>query len=415
MKLRRATALAALAGAAVGFAVALSTGVMAGRTGPPAGERLAEADLLAEVMERIKEQYVDPVGDRELMQHAIRGMVSGLDGHSAFLGSEELEDLRIATEGNYSGIGIEVSFEQGAVVVVAPIEGSPADLAGMRSGDVIVAIDGRPVAGPGIAEAVARMRGAPGTPVGVTVQRPRDGGMLDFAMRRAEIRVQSVRHATLEPGYGYVRITHFSETTVRDLERAIKALHPAAGGTLAGLVLDLRNNPGGVLEAGIEVSDAFLDSGVIVSGSGRTTDATFTAQARKGDLARGARIAVLVNGGSASASEIVAGALRDHGRAAVVGRATFGKGSVQTVVPLSGGQALKLTTSRYLTPAGISIQEHGVQPDIVVPDTPEQNGGAPQRGARTAPAEDPEVRLALQWLKGDDRPQMAGEAARQRH
>lgn len=416
MKLNRPTLLTLLLGAVVGFAVAISSGVLAGRGATRSALPAADAQLLAEVMDRVRSEYVDTVDDHELMQHAIRGMVSGLDAHSSFLGADEVEDLRIATEGNYSGIGIEVSYERSAIVVVAPIEGSPADLAGLRSGDVIVAIDGQGVSSAGVSEVVSRMRGAAGTFVRVKVERGGPHESLEFSIRRAEIRLQSVRYSVLAPDYGYLRITHFSETTAHDVEAAVERLHAAAGGRLAGIVLDLRNNPGGVLEAGVEVADAFLDDGVIVTASGRTPEARFTLEARRGDISRGARLALLVNAGSASASEIVAGALQDHGRAAVIGRATFGKGSVQTVLPLSDGQAIKLTTSRYLTPAGKAIQDTGVTPDIV---TPRDATDGPQRTADGAalvdPAVDPEVARALAWLKAETSPRMATEATRQRH
>ncbi len=415
MRLNRTTLLTLLLGAVAGFAVAISSGVLAGRSAPRAELPAADARLLAEVMERVRKEYVDPVSDHELMQHAIRGMVSGLDAHSAFLDAGEVEDLRIATEGNYTGVGIEVSYERGAIVVVAPIEGSPADLAGLRSGDVIVAIDGRAVNPAGIGEVVARMRGEAGTQVRVKVER---GGLdepLEFSIRRAEIRLQSVRQAVLAPAYGYLRITYFSETTARDVGVAVGRLHAKAG-RLAGLVLDLRNNPGGVLEAGVEVADAFLDDGVIVTASGRTPEARFTLQARRGDISRGARIAVLVNAGSASAAEILAGALQDHGRAVVIGRPTFGKGSVQTVLPLSDGQALKLTTSRYLTPTGKVIQNAGVAPDIVMPRQAADDGQRTIDGAaRADPASDPEVVRALAWLREAAQPRIAVGTAAQRH
>lgn len=419
MKLNRPTVLALLLGTITGFAVAISSGVLAGRGTTRANLPGTDAQLLAEVMARVKDEYVDPVGDHELMQHAIRGMVSGLDAHSSFLDEREAEDLRIATEGNYSGVGIEVSDERGTIVVVAPLEGSPADLAGMRTGDAIIAIDGWAVAAAGVSDVISRVRGAPGTLVRITVERGGQDEPIEFAIRRAEIRVQSVRHALLEPGYGYLRITHFSETTAHDVDAAVGQLRSESGGRLAGLVLDLRNNPGGVLEAGVEVADAFLDEGVIVTASGRTAEARFTLEARRGDVARGARLALLVNGGSASAAEIVAGALKDHGRAVVIGRTTFGKGSVQTVLPLSDGQALKLTTSRYLTPAGTVIQNAGITPDIVTslapregPDDPHSSEG---RTARDGPAGDPDVARALAWLRDATQPKVAAGAAARRH
>lgn len=419
MKLSRPTLLALLLGTIAGFAIAVSSGVLAGRSATRDKLPASDVELLAEVMTRVKDEYVDPVGDHELMLHAIRGMVSGLDAHSTFLDKREVEDLRIATEGSYSGVGIEVSYDRRMIVVVAPIEGSPADLAGMRTGDVIIAIDGWAVAAAGIDDVVSRMRGEPGTLVRVTVERGDQDPPVEFTIRRAEIQVQSVRHALLEPGYGYLRITHFSETTARDVDAAVEQLRSHSSGRLTGLVLDLRNNPGGVLEAGVEVADAFLDEGVIVTARGRTPEARFTVEAKRGDVTRGARLIVLVNVGSASSSEIVAGALKDHGRAVVMGRTTFGKGSVQTVLPLSDGQALKLTTSRYLTPAGTVIQNAGVTPDIVTAKSPLGDLDGPQhtegRAAVVDPAADPEVARALAWLRSAAQPRVAAEAAARRH
>lgn len=419
MKLNRPTLLAVLLGTVAGFAVAISSGVLAGHSAMRAKLPASDVQLLAEVMARVKDEYVDPIGDHELMQHAIRGMVSGLDANSTFLDEHEIEDLRIATEGSYSGVGIEVSFERRMIVVVAPIEGSPADLAGMRTGDVIIAIDGCAVATAGISDVVSRMRGEPGSLVRVTVERGGRDEPLEFAIRRAEIQVQSVRQALLQPGYGYLRITHFSETTAHDVNAAVEQLRSESNGRLTGLVLDLRNNPGGVLEAGVEVADAFLDEGVIVTALGRTPEARFTLEAKRGDVSRGARLILLVNAGSASSAEIVAGALQDHGRAVVMGRTTFGKGSVQTVLPLSDGQALKLTTSRYLTPAGTVIQDAGVAPDIVTPISPHEDSDGPprteDRAASGDPAADPEVARALAWLRSAAQPRVAAEAATRRH
>lgn len=404
------TVLALLLGSLLGFALAVSGGVQAERRPDRMDLPPEDARLLVEVLDRVKAEYVDRVDDHELMQHAIRGMLSGLDAHSAFLDEDELADLRIATEGSYTGIGIEVSYEAGAIVVVSPIEGSPADRAGLRTGDLIVAIDGREVAASGLGEAIGRMRGAAGTRVDVRIEREGVDEPLEFTIERAEVEVQSVRHALLGPGYGYLRITHFSETTARDVDVAVAALERQSGSRLAGLVIDLRNNPGGVLEAGVEVADAFLDEGLIVSASGRARDARFRMEAHPGEIARDARIAVLINGGSASASEIVAGALRDHGRATLIGRTTFGKGSVQTILPLSGGQAIKLTTSRYYSPSGVSIHERGIEPDIVLP----RDSDNPARTAATAPLPevDAEVGVALDWLqRGLSQPRVAGQSS----
>lgn len=408
------TLLALLTGAALGFALAVSGGVLAQREPPAAALPWQDARLLAEVMDRIRTEYVESVGEHELMQNAVRGMVSGLDAHSTFLDEVEVEDLRISTEGNYSGIGIEVSYESGAIVVVAPIEGSPADRAGLRTGDVIVSIDGRKVDRRSLADAVGRMRGEPGTRVRLAVERELAGGPIEFVIERARVEVASVRAQLLEPGYGYLRISHFSEHTPGELEAGIAALRRGSGQPLAGLVLDLRSNPGGVLEAGVAVADAFLDHGLIVSADGRTEEARFRMEAEPGELAPGVRLAVLVDGGSASAAEIVAGALRDHGRAALIGQRTFGKGSVQTVLPLSSGRAIKLTTSRYYTPSGASIHEKGLQPDIELPR--EARAGSGGQVADTVPGAasagpDAGVRAAVNWLKDPAPLRMAGGVA----
>lgn len=396
------TILALLLGAVLGFALAVSSGVFAQREPVPGNLPWQDARLLAEVIERIQADYVDGVGDQELMQHAIRGMVAGLDAHSAFLDQEEYAELRMASEGNYSGIGIEVSADSGAIVVVAPIEGSPADRAGLLTGDVIVAIDGRAVDNGGLADAITRMRGEAGTRVRVSVERETNEEPIEFVIERAQVEVHSVRYEMIEPGFGYLRVSHFSETTLIELTTAIATLRGVSGAPLQGIVLDLRNNPGGVLEAAVDVADAFLDHGLLVSADGRTREARFRLEATPGDLARGTRLAVLVNGGSASGAEIVAGALRDHDRALLFGRRTFGKGSVQTVLPLSAGHALKLTTSRYYTPSGASIHEKGIVPDIELPrPQPVPAMAAPLPGTPLADR-DHEVRLALDWLKTGD-------------
>jgi carboxyl-terminal processing protease len=270
-------------------------------------------------------------------------------------------------------VGLEVSLEEDPdgqmqrVRVIAPIEDTPAERAGIRPGDAIISIDGMPVDSANLGDTVNRMRGEPGTEVRITVERDGVEEPLSFTLVRDHVLVRSVKHDMLEPGYGYVRITHFSETTGNDLNDALVELQEAAGEPgLRGLVLDLRNNPGGVLDSAVDVSDAFLDSGVIVTADGRVSEARFRMDARAGDLLRGAELVVLVNGGSASASEIVAGALQDNHRATLVGTSTFGKGSVQTVMPLSDGRAIKLTTSKYYTPSGTSIHDRGISPDISI-------------------------------------------------
>lgn len=325
-----------------------------------------DARLLAEVLEHVRAEYVDEISDQELMEAAIRGMVTDLDPHSAFLDPEELDEIRISTAGEYSGVGIEIALENGAVKVVTPLEDGPAARAGVKSGDRILSVDGVPVKADGLDDAIERMRGKLGSSVKIAVARDRVPQPLYFTLTRANVQVHSVKSQLLEPGVGYVKITHFSETTTPDLQAALQSLRRRSGGELEGLVLDLRDNPGGLLEAGIGVADVFLDRGVIVTADGRAPDAKFEMDAEPGDDLNGAPLIVLVNGGSASASEIVAGALQDHHRATLVGQQTYGKGSVQTVMPLSDGHAIKLTTSRYFTPSGASINKTGIHPDVVV-------------------------------------------------
>ena len=391
------TLLTGLAGGIMGIALAGAGFWLAGRQHAATDLPREDAELLAEVLDRIQTDYVERTDDHELMSSAIRGMVGELDPHSAFMNAREFEDLKIATEGNYSGIGVEVTLESGAIIIISPIDASPAARAGIRAGDKIVAVDGQAVEGAALADSVARIRGAPGTVVHLSVGRQSAATPLEFAIERAIVSVHSVRYELLEPGYGYLRISQFSETTGPDVGEALGALQKLAAGRLHGIVLDLRNNPGGVLDAAVEVSDAFLERGIIVTAEGRAPEATFRMDAAAGDLAHGARIAVLVNQGSASAAEIVAGALHDNGRATLFGRKTFGKGSVQTVLPLADGQALKLTTSRYFTPSGVSIHQRGIEPDVPLPDVATPNG-------QHAPfaEKDSDVRAAVAWLKDEN-------------
>jgi carboxyl-terminal processing protease len=323
-----------------------------------------ELRTFAEVFGRIKSDYVEPVDDKKLLNDAIQGMLAGLDPHSAYLDAESFKEVRIDTEGQFGGLGIEVTMENGFVKVVSPMEDTPAAKAGLKSGDLIIRLDEKPVRGMALNEAVRLMRGKPGTEIQLMIVR---GGDKPFkvTLTRAVIKIQSVKHKMLEPGYGYLRITAFQTGTEKLLNEAMHKLEAENKGALKGLVLDLRNNPGGVLNAALAVSDAFLDKGGIVSTKGRGADAQSKSVARPGDLMHGAPIVVLVNAGSASASEIVAGALQDNKRAVIMGTKSFGKGSVQTIVPLSSGSALKLTTARYYTPADRSIQAAGIVPDIV--------------------------------------------------
>lgn len=358
--------------------------------------------LLVEVLERIREEYVEEIPDEALILSAIKGLMAELDPHSAFLDSAQLDDMRISTRGEYSGVGIEVAVEDGQVRVVSSIEGGPAERAGVRAGDRIVAIDDAPVDAENLSDAVHRMRGKVGSTVKLTLARPPHATSLELVLTRGKVQVSSVKARLVEAETGYVRISHFSETTARDLERAVRQLERENGGPLAGLVLDLRDNPGGLLEAGVAVADAFLHQGVIVTAEGRAHDARFEMRAEPGDLLEGAPLAVLVNERSASASEIVAGALRDHGRATLVGRQTYGKGSVQTVVPLSDGHAIKLTTSRYFTPSGASIQAVGITPDILI-DPHADMKQAELDPSTGDPAQDGELRAALQALDATGR------------
>jgi carboxyl-terminal processing protease len=395
MSSRSRTLIALIAGAIFGFCGALTSGVLAERSSEPAHAAARatlpweEATLFAEVYERIKRDYVEDVDDHVLMERAVRGMVAALDPHSAYLDSEEFEEIRLSTMGSYPGIGIEVVPDDGAVKVLHPIDGSPAQRAGLKPGDEIVKIDDVDIDGD-LAAATARMRGASGSTVKLTIRRKGAASLLEFTVRRAQVEVSSVTQQTLEPGYGYIRITSFTETTAEDLSHAVSQLKRDNRQGIKGLVLDLRDNPGGVLEAGVAVADDFLGQGVIVSADGRTPEARFRMDATGRDLINGAPLVVLVNGGTASASEIVAGALKDHGRALLVGRRTYGKGSVQTVMPLAHGGALKLTTSRYFTPSGTSIQGKGIIPDIVE-DGPSEPAAAASRDA--------DVHAGLETLK----------------
>ena len=371
MSLKVRAILVVVIGTVMGLSLSIGGGLLSTGSGrAPAEDELAweNARLFAEVMERVKQDYVEPLEDSQLLESAIRGMVRDLDAHSQYLDADEYRDIRISTTGSYTGIGVEVADINGAIKVVTPITGSPAARSGIRSGDQIIAVDGIAVETDHLQDTIGRMRGRAGSKISITVLRA--GEAIEHEMRREIVRVASVHHESLGPSPGYVRVSQFSETTARELSRAIDAMQEAGGGMLSGLVLDLRNNPGGVLDSAVDVSDLFLDSGVIVMADGRTNDARFTRSAHRGDILDGAELVVLVNEGSASASEIVAGALQDHGRAIVVGTGTFGKGMVQTVMPLSQGRALKLTTSRYYTPSGDSIHETGITPDVYVEGTP---------------------------------------------
>ena len=369
MSLKVRAILVIVIGVVMGLSLSIGGGLMSGNRAPDKEELAWEqARLFAEVLERVKRDYVEPIDDAELLESAIRGMVSDLDAHSQYLDAGEYRDIRISTTGSYTGIGVEVDEVGGNVMIVTPIAGSPAARAGLRSGDQVIAVDGVSVEAAHLQDTIARLRGHAGSKLTLTVLR--DDDAVEYELRRQIIRMVSVHKEFLSPSYGYVRISQFSENTARELSRAVDELQDANGGMLQGLVLDLRNNPGGVLDAAVDVADLFLNSGVIVTADGRSIDSRFSRSAHRGDILDGASMVVVVNKGSASASEIVAGALQDHNRALVVGTETFGKGLVQTVVPLSKGRAIKLTTSRYYTPSGDSIHDVGIEPDIYIDDTP---------------------------------------------
>jgi len=327
-------------------------------------ETYKQVKLFGDVFERVRADYVEEVSDQELIEAAIRGMLASLDPHSSYLDPKSFQDMRVQTKGEFGGLGIEVTMENGLVKVVSPIDDTPAFRAGVQAGDLISHLDSEPVLGLTLAEAVEKMRGPVNTDLVLTIRRP-NREPFDVTITRDIITVQSVR-SQLEDDVAYLRITAFNEQTSPGLEEAVTRLAERAGGSLKGYVLDLRNNPGGLLDQAIAVSDAFLDHGEIVSTRGRHPDDAQRYNAREGDLASGLPIVVLINGGSASASEIVAGALQDHGRAIIMGTRSFGKGSVQTIIPLSGSGAMRLTTSRYYTPSGRSIQATGIEPDIEV-------------------------------------------------
>ncbi|MFM7274094.1 MAG: S41 family peptidase [Gammaproteobacteria bacterium] len=336
-------------------------------TEPPAGVLpLEELRIFAEVFSQIRAAYVEDVDDRTLLVNAIKGMLNGLDPHSAYLDKESFTELRENTTGEFGGVGLEVGADGGFVRVITPIDDTPAKAAGIESGDLIIKLDGKSVKGMGLNEAVEMMRGPKDSKIELTIVREGKPGPFDVTLVRDIIRVRSVRQRLLGKDYGYMRIAQFQSETGKDFVKALDTLVADNGSGLAGLVLDLRNNPGGVLQASVEVADAFLEEGLVVYTEGRIENASARFSARPGDLLGGIPVVVLINGGTASASEIVAGALQDHKRAVVVGTDSFGKGSVQTVLPLSEDRGIKLTTARYFTPSGRSIQAEGIRPDIVI-------------------------------------------------
>jgi len=375
-------------GAALGIAASLHFSAVADRQASALMLPVDDLRLFSEVFGRIKSDYVEPVEDKKLLKEAINGMLTGLDPHSAFLDQEAYRDLQVGTQGEFGGLGIEVGTEDGFVKVIAPIEDTPAYRAGVQANDLIMKLDEVSLKGVSLADAVKKMRGKPNTDVKLTILRKGEQLPLEIVVRRDVIRVKSVKARMLEPGYGLIRITQFQEHTGENLVTAVNDLYKQSGGDMKGLVLDLRMNPGGLLNSAVAVSAAFLPkNALVVYTDGRTDDAKMRLTASKENYVRGAfkedflnklppavktvPMVVLVNGASASASEIVAGALQDHHRATIVGTQTFGKGSVQTILPLPNNQAVKLTTARYYTPGGRSIQAKGISPDILVEDAAE--------------------------------------------
>jgi carboxyl-terminal processing protease len=403
MSTRARLVLATLFGLALGVSLSLASRVLAARDSTTSPSRTVgnaalpwdDARLLAEVIQRVRDNYVDAVDDHKLMQNAIRGMVEALDDHSTFLSPDEFEDMKVSTTGAYAGIGVEVAPGKDGVSVVRRMPNSPAERAGIQTGDIIVTIDDLAVDPADLEAAIARMRGPEGSPLHLAIRRGGSSTLLDFKVQRAEVRLQSVAAQMLTPEYGYLRITSFTDTTAAELERAVERLeHRGNAARIKGFIIDLRNNPGGVLDSAVQIADDFLDQGIIVTAEGRAREAKFRMDAKPGDITHGATLVLLVNGGSASASEILAAALHDNHRAVLIGRRTYGKGSVQTIMPLSEGQALKITTSRYFTPSGASINGVGIVPDTVLD------------GTEQPPAEmdlvdhDPQVLVALQALSG---------------
>lgn len=361
MKLMQRTGAMLMACAMLAFSPACA----AENDAPDNAETYEMLNLFGDVFERVRQDYVEEVSDQELIENAINGMLTSLDPHSGYLSERNFKEMQVQTRGEFGGLGIEVTMENGLVKVVSPIDDTPAANAGIEAGDYISEIDGEAVMGLTLSEAVEKMRGPVGSDIELTILRETAPEPIDFTITRDLIQIKSVRSRT-EEDIGYVRITSFSEQTFENLQESIEELNRDIKGGMKGLVLDLRNNPGGLLDQAISVSDAFLNHGEIVSTRERDPNNTKRFSASEGDLTGGIPMVVLINQGSASASEIVAGALKDHGRAIVMGTKSFGKGSVQTVIPLKDHGAMRLTTSRYYTPSGVSIQAKGITPDIEV-------------------------------------------------
>jgi carboxyl-terminal processing protease len=369
------------------FSLRQDLGAAAPPTTANSAETYKELNLFGEVFEKVRAEYVDDVSDDTLVESAINGMLTSLDPHSNYLNTKNFNDMKVQTRGEFGGLGIEVSMENGLVKVVSPIDDTPAARAGLKPGDLITHLDGDPVQGMTLPEAVEKMRGPVNSEIKLTIRRE-GKEPFDVKLTRATIRIQSVRSHLESDNIGYIRITSFNEQTDVGLSNAMKNLKQQAGNKLIGVVLDLRNNPGGLLDQAVAVANAFLDRGEIVSTRGRRSEDAQRYNARPGgDITHGLPVAVLINGGSASASEIVAGALQDHHRAILLGTKSFGKGSVQTIIPLPGHGAMRLTTARYYTPSGRSIQAKGIDPDIVVEAAKIEK--SPEKGEKVAAVSEP--------------------------
>jgi carboxyl-terminal processing protease len=366
MLTRRMTIATSVALVVTGMAGGFVLGPAIGAAQNKTSETYRQLNLFGEVFERVRADYVEGVSDEQLVEAAINGMLTSLDPHSSYLNSKNFRDMQVQTRGEFGGLGIEVTMENGLVKVVSPIDDTPAFRAGIKPGDMITHLNGEAVMGLTLNEAVEKMRGPVNTDLKLTIRRE-GREPFDVAVTRAQIKIESVRSHLEGSDIGYIRITTFNEQTDSGLTKAMQKLRDQSSGKLKGIVLDLRNNPGGLLDQAVAVSDAFLEKGEIVSTRGRRADETQRFNARAGDITNGMPMVVLINGGSASASEIVAGALQDHHRAVLLGTKSFGKGSVQTIIPLPGHGAMRLTTARYYTPSGRSIQAKGIEPDIEVP------------------------------------------------
>lgn len=385
MKRLTTVVTSAIAGAALGAGLSLTGAALGERESLP----IRDLQIFSEVFGKIKANYVDPVEDGQLLQDSIHGMLAGLDPHSVYLDAEALRDSRESTTGRFGGLGMEVTLDGGVVTVVAPIDDTPAHKAGIRAGDRIIQLDQTPTRGMTLGEAVEKMRGKPGTRIRLLVDRDGVARPIVFFLRRAVIRTVTVKSRLLDERYAYVRITRFQTGTTAALRRAINRLKRDTGGALDGVVLDLRDNPGGVLGSAVGVANTFLAEGIIVTTRGRNRSSHQSFKAATPDFIGDAPLVVLVNRGSASASEIVAGALQDHRRAVILGTRTFGKGSVQSIIPVANDAGLKITTARYFTPAGRSIQDSGIEPNVTTEATAPDGDG-----------EDYQLKEALNLLKG---------------